>query len=111
MIFLPPASGSADIYFNQLKYLSNHGYRVISAEYPSYFLVDDFIDGFKKFLEYFNLESVHIFGASLGGFLAQKFAQVYPKLVASLILCNSFADTSRFKFLNTAPLLVYLYLL
>ena len=38
------------------------------------------------------LERVHILGAALGGFLAQKFSEVTrdcPR-VASLILCNTF---------------------
>lgn len=41
---------------------------------------------------------VHVFGASLGGFLAQKFAEYTHKSprVHSLILCNSFSDTSIF---------------
>ncbi|XP_027132026.1 maspardin isoform X2 [Larimichthys crocea] len=41
---------------------------------------------------------VHLFGASLGGFLAQKFAECTHKSprVHSLILCNSFSDTSIF---------------
>ncbi len=41
---------------------------------------------------------VHLFGASLGGFLAQKFAECTYKSprVHSLILCNSFSDTSIF---------------
>ena len=41
---------------------------------------------------------VHIFGAALGGYLAQKFAEATfrsPR-VASLILCNTFSDTSGF---------------
>uniref|UniRef100_A0A2R8ZL56 SPG21 abhydrolase domain containing, maspardin n=1 Tax=Pan paniscus TaxID=9597 RepID=A0A2R8ZL56_PANPA len=42
--------------------------------------------------------AVHLFGASLGGFLAQKFAEYTHKSprVHSLILCNSFSDTSIF---------------
>lgn len=41
---------------------------------------------------------VHLFGASLGGFLAQKFAEYTHKSprVHSLMLCNSFSDTTIF---------------
>ncbi|MEE6526055.1 hypothetical protein FKM82_026459, partial [Ascaphus truei] len=44
------------------------------------------------------MHQVHLFGASLGGFLAQKFAEYTHKSprVQSLILCNSFSDTSIF---------------
>ncbi|XP_028291714.1 maspardin isoform X2 [Gouania willdenowi] len=71
IIFLPPVSGTAEVFFKQLLTLTGSGYRVIS---------------------------VHLFGASLGGFLAQKFAECTHKSprVHSLILCNSFSDTSIF---------------
>lgn len=104
MIFLPPVSGTADIFYHQLEYLADRGHRVISAEYPSYFTLQEFCDGFLRLLRYFKVKQVHLFGASLGGFLAQKFAQYNPSVIASLFLCNAFADTSRFKFVNTVPL-------
>nr|XP_014354120.1 PREDICTED: maspardin isoform X2 [Latimeria chalumnae] len=71
IIFLPPVSGTADVFFQQMLALAGWGYRVII---------------------------VHLFGASLGGFLAQKFAEYTYKSprVHSLILCNSFSDTSIF---------------
>uniref|UniRef100_A0A670JBA9 SPG21 abhydrolase domain containing, maspardin n=1 Tax=Podarcis muralis TaxID=64176 RepID=A0A670JBA9_PODMU len=71
LIFLPPVSGTADVFFQQILALSGWGYRVIA---------------------------VHVFGASLGGFLAQKFAEYTHKSprVQSLILCNAFSDTSIF---------------
>ena len=45
------------------------------------------------------LSKVHIFGASLGGFLAQKFSEHTFKSprVHSVILCNSFVDTTVFQ--------------
>ncbi|OTF74685.1 abhydrolase domain-containing protein [Euroglyphus maynei] len=105
VLFLPPVSGTADIFFHQMLYLSDRGHRVISAEYPDYFSIDEFIAGFERFIQSFQIRRVHIFGASLGGFLAQKFAEKYPERIASLILCNSFADTTRFRFVNTIPLI------
>ncbi|KAI2799886.1 Maspardin [Blomia tropicalis] len=105
VIFLPPVSGTADIYFIQMNYLSERGHRVISLQYPTYFTIDDFCDGFQRLLDYYKVKQVHIFGASLGGFLAQKFAQYNSSVIASLFLCNSFGDTSKFKFSNTVPLI------
>ncbi|XP_062247367.1 maspardin isoform X3 [Platichthys flesus] len=77
IIFLPPVSGTAEVFFQQLLALTGWGYRVIS---------------------------VHLFGASLGGFLAQKFTECTHKSprVHSLILCNSFSDTSIFNQMWTA---------
>lgn len=104
MVFLPPVTGTADVFFQQVEYLAERGYRVISAEYPSYFTMEEFCEGLLRLLRYFKVKQVHLFGASLGGFLAQKFAQYNPSVIASLFLCNAFGDTSRFKFVNTVPL-------
>ena len=66
------------------------------------------IFSFKKYfcvnIIFVSLFQVHIFGASLGGFLAQKFAEFTCKSprVASIILCNSFYDTSIFHQTNSA---------
>ncbi|KAH7644286.1 abhydrolase domain-containing protein [Dermatophagoides farinae] len=105
VIFLPPVSGTADIFFYQMLYLCDRGHRVISAEYPDYFSIDEFITGFDRFIQSFQIRRAHIFGASLGGYLAQKYAEKYPERIASLILCNTFADTTRFRFVNTIPLI------
>merc|ERR1712110_57435 len=77
------------------------------GESPAYWPLDDWCTGFRNLLSHLHLEKVHIFGAALGGFLAQKFAEFTrpcPR-VASLILCNSFTDTSVFKFSEQAPIL------
>ncbi|XP_001606216.2 maspardin [Nasonia vitripennis] len=104
LICLPPVSGTADIYFKQILGLSAKGYRVISAEPPVYWNVKEWCDGFKKLLDYMELDKVHLFGASLGGFLAQKFAEVnaHCPRVVSLILCNTFTDTSVFSYNDSA---------
>ncbi|KAK3735179.1 hypothetical protein QZH41_018140 [Actinostola sp. cb2023] len=99
LICLPPASGTSDVFFKQLLTLSSLGYRVISLEYPVYWTYTEWTEGFKKLLDYLHLDKVHLFGASLGGFLAQKFCEMTAKnpRVQSLVLCNSFADTSVFQ--------------
>ena len=50
-------------------------------------------------LDHLHLDKVHLLGASLGGFLAQKFAELTFKSprVQSLVLCNAFADTNVFQ--------------
>ncbi|XP_056635632.1 maspardin-like [Diorhabda carinulata] len=98
LICLPPVSGTADIFFKQALVLSAKGIRVISAESPVYWSVLEWCEGFRKLLDHLHLDRVHIFGCSLGGYLAQKFAEftVNNQRVASLILCNTFTDTSIF---------------
>lgn len=104
LICLPPASGTADVFFKQILTLSSLGYRVISVEYPVYWTYGEWTEGFRRLLDYLKLDEVHIFGASLGGFLAQKFAEMTYKSprVHSLILCNAFADTSVFQQTSSA---------
>ena len=70
-----------------------------------YWTMREFCEGFRKLLDHLQLDRVHIFGTSLGGFLAQKFAEFSSRSprVASLILCNSFNDTSIFQQTNSAP--------
>ncbi|XP_077374357.1 maspardin isoform X3 [Festucalex cinctus] len=161
IMFLPPVSGTAEVFFQQMLALTGWGYRVISLQYPVYWDLMEFCDGFRKLLDHLQLDKVrhcvqslfpsfpnlptitdsrglwavykqptgrfgfyiyirrhlllqwksttqpssslwmsdvHLFGASLGGFLAQKFAEFTCKSprVQSLILCNSFSDTSIF---------------
>ncbi|XP_073994870.1 maspardin-like [Rhodnius prolixus] len=106
LICLPPICGTADTFFKQIMGLSAKGIRVISAEHPAYWTASDWCAGFKKLIDHLELEKVHLFGASLGGFLAQKFAEYtanYPR-VASLILCNTFCDTSVFHYNDKAAI-------
>lgn len=106
LVCLPPISGTADVFFKQIMALTARGYRVISLEYPVYWTMREWVAGFRKLLDHLQLDKVHVLGASLGGFLAQKFAEAThtcPR-VHSLVLCNSFADTSIFSYTDTAVL-------
>jgi len=104
LVCLPPISGTADVFFKQCLALSVRGYRVLAAEWPAYYTLKDWCKGFKDLLDHLNLERVHLFGAALGGFLAQKFAEHTRNCprVASLVLCNTFTDTTIFKYSEEA---------
>ncbi|XP_046434957.1 maspardin-like [Neodiprion fabricii] len=104
LICLPPVSGTADIFFKQIMGLAAKGYRVIAAEPPVYWNVKEWCEGFRKLLDYMELDRVHLYGASLGGFLAQKFAEVnsHCPRVQSMVLCNTFTDTSVFSYNDSA---------
>lgn len=106
LICLPPVSGTADTFFQQVLGLGAKGYRVISLSWPVYWSVNEWCEGFRKLLDFLQLDQVHLFGASLGGFLAQKFTEYTHRCprVLSLILCNSFTDTSVFQYGDSAPL-------
>ncbi|XP_078049255.1 maspardin [Augochlora pura] len=104
LVCLPPVSGTADVFFKQILGLAARGYRIISAEPPVYWNVKEWCDGFRKLLDYMELDKVHLFGASLGGFLAQKFTEfnAHCPRVASLVLCNTFTDTTVFNYNDSA---------
>lgn len=105
LICFPPVSGRADIYYQQMLGLSAAGCRVISMEYPTYWTVSEFCEGFQKLLNHLHLDRVHLFGSSVGGFLAQKFAEfsIASDRVQSLILCNTFISTDIFEQTMAAP--------
>ncbi|MPC32293.1 Maspardin [Portunus trituberculatus] len=104
LVCLPPVIGTADCFYRQVLSLTARGYRVISVEYPVYWNVMDWCEGFKHLLDRLDVDQAHILGASLGGFLAQKFAELTSNSprVASLILCNSFIDTKIFNYTDSS---------
>jgi len=101
LLFLPGASGTAETFYKQFISLSPKGFRIISVQYPDYMTHDAFCKGMDRFLDKLGIDKVHLFGTSLGGYLAQCFIQYRPQRVASLILCNAFSDTQYYK--DNAP--------
>ncbi|XP_020581727.1 maspardin isoform X2 [Phalaenopsis equestris] len=76
--------------------LSVKGYRVISLDLPRVWNHLEWVHAFEKFIDTINVHHVHLYGTSLGGFLAQIFAQHRPRRVKSLVLSNTFLDTEKF---------------
>jgi len=111
LIMIPGTCGTADIFFYQMDVLASEGkgYRVISVSFPAYQSAREWAFGFELFLDSLKLKKVHLFGSSLGAFLAQYYAQAYPKKVTSLILCNGFLSTNEFA--DNAPFLACLNLM
>eukprot|EP00117_Sycon_ciliatum_P047158 scpid44007/ scgid33709/ Maspardin; Acid cluster protein 33; Spastic paraplegia 21 autosomal recessive Mast syndrome protein homolog len=99
LIFLPPVSSYSDIFYLQLISLASHGFRVIAVDYPAVWSHDAWCESFRKLLDALQLDRVHIFGSSLGGFLAMKFAEYtcVNQRVQSILVCNGFADTAVFE--------------
>ncbi|GFP81805.1 maspardin [Phtheirospermum japonicum] len=76
--------------------LSMKGYRVISVDIPRVWNHHEWIQAFEKFLDAIDVHHIHLYGTSLGGFLAQLFAQHRPRRVRSLVLSNTFLETTSF---------------
>eukprot|EP00301_Raphidiophrys_heterophryoidea_P026868 c9365_g1_i1.p1 GENE.c9365_g1_i1~~c9365_g1_i1.p1 ORF type:complete len:295 (-),score=63.22 c9365_g1_i1:175-1059(-) len=96
IVMLPGAGGSSDCFYKQVLGLSAKGHRVISVKFPAIYSYQDFVSSFERFLDALELSKIHLFGAALGGFLAQVYAQERPERLESLILCNTFCDSSYF---------------
>ncbi|KAK9103287.1 hypothetical protein Sjap_020541 [Stephania japonica] len=96
LICLPGVACTADVYYKQIMSLSMKGYRVISVDIPHVWNHQEWIQAFEKFLDAIDVHHVHLYGTSLGGFLAQLFAQYRPRRVRSLVLSNSFLETRSF---------------
>ncbi|KAL0331392.1 UNVERIFIED_CONTAM: Maspardin [Sesamum angustifolium] len=96
LICLPGTAGTADVYYKQIMALSMKGYRVISVDIPRVWNHQEWIQAFEKFLDAIDVHHIHLYGTSLGGFLAQLFAQHRPRRVKSLVLSNTFLETNSF---------------
>lgn len=96
LICLPGIAGTADVYYKQIMSLSMKGYRVISVDIARAWNHHEWIQAFEKFLDTIDVHHIHLYGTALGGFLAQLFAQHRPRRVKSLLLSNTFLDTSSF---------------
>eukprot|EP01127_Copromyxa_protea_P014699 TRINITY_DN4144_c1_g1_i1.p1 TRINITY_DN4144_c1_g1~~TRINITY_DN4144_c1_g1_i1.p1 ORF type:complete len:167 (-),score=15.74 TRINITY_DN4144_c1_g1_i1:276-776(-) len=57
----------------------------------------------EKFFALFDAKRIHLVGTSLGGYIAQCYAQYRPKQVASMVLCNTFCDTKYFADKSASP--------
>ncbi|KAL3498704.1 hypothetical protein ACH5RR_041436 [Cinchona calisaya] len=97
LICLPGIAGTADVHYKQIMSLSMKGYRVISVDIPRVWNHQEWIQAFEKFLDAIDVHHVHLYGTSLGGFLAQLFAQHRPRRVRSVVLSNTYLETSTFK--------------
>ncbi|XP_057869455.1 uncharacterized protein LOC131076332 isoform X2 [Cryptomeria japonica] len=96
LVCLSGIAGTADVFYKQMLSLSMKGYRVIAADAPPTWSHQEWVDSFEKFLDDIDVHHVHLYGTSLGGFLAQLFVQYRPRRVKSVVLSNSFLETRCF---------------
>ncbi|KAG6485466.1 maspardin-like isoform X1 [Zingiber officinale] len=96
LICIPGIAGTADVYYKQIMSLSIKGYRVISVDIPRIWNHMEWVQSFEKFLDTLSIYHIHLYGTSLGGFLALVFAQHRPRRVKSLVLSNTFLETHKF---------------
>lgn len=97
LVCIPGVSGTAESFYKQFLTLCPRGYRVIAVQPPSYMTHASWAQGFDKFLDLLRVQKAHLFGTSLGGYLALCFLQYRPNRVSSLILHTAFCDTTYFQ--------------
>jgi len=96
LVMLHGDTGTAESFYRQIVTLYPKGYRILTVQYPAYSSHENWTRAFDKFNDEIKLVKFHLFGTSLGGYLAQCYAKYRPTRVLSLILCNSFCDTQYF---------------
>eukprot|EP00824_Muranothrix_gubernata_P017170 TRINITY_DN35368_c0_g1_i1.p1 TRINITY_DN35368_c0_g1~~TRINITY_DN35368_c0_g1_i1.p1 ORF type:complete len:345 (+),score=73.87 TRINITY_DN35368_c0_g1_i1:1-1035(+) len=106
LVCLAGASGTAEVFHKQFLSLCPKGYRVIAIQQPAVWTHNEWVHSLDRFFDTLSLPTVHLFGASLGGFLAQLYAQYRPSRVGSLVLCNTFCSTRYFRSNSFATSLV-----
>ena len=92
LLLLHGALGSRD-QFTQLAQLLAPAFKVYSFNFSGHggnrpdnaFSIELFVNDIFKFLETNKLDSVHIFGFSMGGYVALQLAKDYPALVGKII--------------------------
>ncbi|MGH0128215.1 UNVERIFIED_CONTAM: hypothetical protein FKN15_044927 [Acipenser sinensis] len=84
IIFLPPVSGTSDVFFQQILALTGWGYRVISLQYPVYWDLLEFCDGFRKLLDHLQLDKKIVLGNFATGPVDVKMADAIDFMVDRL---------------------------
>jgi proline-specific peptidase len=106
LLCLHGGPGIAHDYLEPLEAIEETGRRVIFYDQlgcgnsdrphdPSLWNVDLFVQEVDAVREALDLQEIHLFGQSWGGFLAQEYMLTKPSGVKSLILSNSAASTQR----------------
>lgn len=97
VVFLHPGSGSAEFYPYQQPVFVNAGYRVISysrrghfksergSDVDTFFAVDDLL----ALMDHLKVDTFHVVGNALGGYVALDVALTRPERVRSLVLASS----------------------
>jgi pimeloyl-ACP methyl ester carboxylesterase len=101
-LFLPGAAGAYDIWWQQLTALSNH-LQLISISYPPIMGLQGMASGIEALLEHVRVDTFHVIGSSMGGYLAQVVASRNPERIRRAVFGNSFVP--HMPVLRTIPLL------
>jgi pimeloyl-ACP methyl ester carboxylesterase len=88
LLILPGGSVPAEGGFELIPDLQD-AFRVIAPTLPALGRIDHVLGGLAALLDAEGIATVHVFGGSFGGLVAQCFVRRYPERVRSLILANT----------------------
>jgi len=89
ILFLHGMTGAYDIWWQQMVPFSEH-YRVISLTYPPAETLEELSQGVLAVLDAERVQSAHMVGTSLGGYLVQYLMVHHPERIEKAILGNTF---------------------
>jgi len=95
ILFMHGTTGSSEIFWLQLKSLKKH-FRVISIDIPPIPDIYEISKNLHSLLSKLEISSLILVGTSYGGYLAQAFTSLYPTMVSTLVLSNTFITTEIF---------------
>jgi len=95
VLFIHGTTGSSEIFWLQLKALKKH-FRVISIDIPPIPNIFEISENLHSLLSKLEVKSIILVGTSYGGYLAQAFTSLYPTMVSTLVLSNTFITTEIF---------------
>uniref|UniRef100_K3WHT2 Maspardin n=1 Tax=Globisporangium ultimum (strain ATCC 200006 / CBS 805.95 / DAOM BR144) TaxID=431595 RepID=K3WHT2_GLOUD len=85
LVCLPGTSGSARCFHLQMQTLAAKGYRVLAVQHPPVWTHDEWVHSFDRFLNALHLREIHVYGVSLGAYLAQGLSLNYVALCRNIL--------------------------
>jgi pimeloyl-ACP methyl ester carboxylesterase len=94
LILLPGAMGTSETFYKQILGFKG-SQRIISVNYPAVTDPALITEGLASLIEALGLQKINLFGTSLGGYIAQRFAGLRSDLVSRVMIANSFVRSDR----------------
>jgi pimeloyl-ACP methyl ester carboxylesterase len=88
LLLIPGTLGRGDIFWQQIEALKDRA-RIVAVTYPGSGGVTEWASDLAELCGRLDLGRVTILGSSLGGYVAQYFAAIYPNLAERLIAANT----------------------
>lgn len=109
LLLIPGTLGRGDIFWQQIEALKDRA-RIVTVSYPATGGVAEWVEDLALLMDQRGIEKATVLGSSLGGYLVQFLAALYPEKVVRLLPANTLVSTEASRSrppytsdLNTAP--------